>query len=453
MAILMVATACSNSDDEEPVEYTSHAYISSVTLGTVRRTIMVEDSLGKPVPETTTFAAGDVLMTINQRTRVIENHDSLLYGSKVDRLLLTIRFTGSDLAYRSTASEDDKWTAYRSTDSIDLTKPIQLRVTSSDERSETLYTLKVNVHQQDGDSLKWNHTQVADDLFGSMTAMKAACLNGRVIVLGQTDTDIQLAKVNEQGEWEKQSTDLPINAELQTLRCMDGTAYISTADGALYTSTDGAQWAQLGTTVSGLQLIAVTNNRLYAKVGSSLRHADLDASNWDAEESLDGESTDNLPTNVLGALYTIQSNGMQRIVMVGESSSESDSTLIVWSKSWSSEKKQDTSPWMYYNLDETGARPCPRLKDFNMMQYNSCIMALGGAPKTGFSGREALDYFYTSKDNGLTWRTERTLHLPKEAKAATTPIATTVDEEHYIWIITGNNVWRGRLNRLGFVRQ
>lgn len=453
MVITIVATACSNDEDEDTVEYTSHAYISSVTMGMVKRTIMVEDSLGKPVPESTSFSAGDVLMSINQRTRVIENHDSLLYGSHVERILVTIKYTGIDLAYRPVGNTDEKWTTYRTTDSVDLSKPLQLRVTANDGKSETLYTLKVNIHQQDGDSLKWNHVQVADDLFGSMAEMKATCLNGRVMVLGKTGTEIQLAEANAQGDWKKQSTNLPINVELQTLRCFNGKAYISTADGSLYTSTDAAQWAQLGTSVDGLQLIAVTSNRLYAKVGNSLRRADLDASNWDAEESLDGESADNLPTNILDAVVTTRNNGAQRITMVGESNSSTDSTLVVWSKLWSSEKKQDASPWMFYNLDEMGALPCPRLRDFNMMHYNDNIMALGGAPKTGFSGSEALDYFYTSKDNGLTWRTEFTLRLPKEAKGATTPIATTVDDEHYIWIITGNNVWRGRLNRLGFARQ
>ena len=87
VGVLLVA-ACSK-DDEETAK-TSHAFISSVKLGQVKRTLVVNG-----VVTHSTFTATDVKMSIDQRNRVIENKDSLLYGSNLDAALLNISFTGS----------------------------------------------------------------------------------------------------------------------------------------------------------------------------------------------------------------------------------------------------------------------------------------------------------------------------------------------------------------------
>ena len=69
------------------------------------------------------------------------------------------------------------------------------------------------------------------------------------------------------------------------------------------------------------------------------------------------------------------------------------------------------------------------------------------------TSHKALDAMYVSQDYGITWRPSTDIHLPVELKGADGCITSTVDENYFIWIITNAQVWRGRLNRLGFVQQ
>lgn len=452
LAVLSLVIVSCESTEEETIELNNQACISSVTLGTIKRTIMVTDTLGQIVPSNTTYTASDVRMSIDQRNRTIENLDSLLYGSKVSRVLVNIKYTGKSLHYRVADNDTAEWTMYSASDSIDLNKPIRLRVTASDEVGETYYTLKVNVHQQDGDSMKWNHTTVAEDLLGDLTDIKAFTLNGKVAVLGQASGSIQLVMPNTEGTWQKQATNLPADANLRTLHSYADKAYISTAEGRVFYTEDGTTWSEKGAAVEGLQLIAVTYNRLYALVGNTLRHADLEASNWDGKESLGDEKAEDLPTKIQDGIFYTQSNGTKRVILIGENTANSDSTYVVWSKSWNDDKKQDATAWMYYNQDGDNTFACPRLEGLSVFLYDNILTAVGGNPIKGFSACKALDYFYVSKDQGLTWRQEESVRIPEELIGTTTPIASTIDSENYIWIVTGCNVWQGRLNRLGFAR-
>ena len=60
---------------------------------------------------------------------------------------------------------------------------------------------------------------------------------------------------------------------------------------------------------------------------------------------------------------------------------------------------------------------------------------------------------FFSRDCGITWKPDYELHLPKALLGVGGPIASAVDSDKYIWIIANREVWRGRLNRLGFLRQ
>ena len=45
------------------------------------------------------------------------------------------------------------------------------------------------------------------------------------------------------------------------------------------------------------------------------------------------------------------------------------------------------------------------------------------------------------------------IHIPEALKGSEGCITSTVDYNYFIWIITNAQVWRGRLNRLGFAQQ
>ena len=440
LALVLLASSCSEKDN---VVNTSndYCYISSVILGNVKRKVQNTN---------VTFSAVDYEMTINQRTNNIENRDSLPYGSQLSRVIATIHFDGSTLAYREKGSNSE-WTSYNATDSLDLTKPLELFLTSNDNQSSRIYTLKVNVHQQEGDSLFWKQCDNNVAELTDMTDMKAFVLKDKLFVLGQKISGITLAErssTEAEGEWtETPITDLPATTDIQTLRQYEDMLYLSTNDGSIFSSADAKGWRQEGSTYSApLKLVEKTEKYYYAiSEGKILRSAD--ASTWE-EESLDTDAT-MLPTTDIRALSAEQANGNNRIILVGQS--ENSDNAVVWNKMWNDSEQEENAEWIYFPITHDNNIPCPRLEYLNLLSYDGKCIAFGGASID--NSKKALETMYVSQDYGITWRPDKEHRMPVELKGIEGCITSTVDENYFIWIITNAQVWRGRLNRLGFAQQ
>ena len=440
LALVLLASSCSEKDNVVSTS-NDYCYISSVILGNVKRKVQNTN---------VTFSAVDYEMTINQRTNNIENRDSLPYGSQLSRVIATIHFDGSTLAYREKGSNSE-WTSYNATDSLDLTKPLELFLTSNDNQSSRIYTLKVNVHQQEGDSLFWKQCDNNVAELTDMTDMKAFVLKDKLFVLGQKAFGITLAErssTEAEGEWtETLVTDLPATTDIQTLRQYEDMLYLSTNDGSIFSSADAKGWRQEGSTYSApLKLVEKTEKYYYAiSEGKILRSAD--ATTWE-EESLDTDAT-MLPTTDIRALSTEQANGNNRIILVGQS--ENSDNAVVWNKMWNDSEKEENAQWIYFPITHDNNIPCPRLEYLNLLPYDGKCIAFGGASID--NSKEALETMYVSQDYGITWRPDKEHRMPVELKGIEGCITSTVDENYFIWIITNAQVWRGRLNRLGFAQQ
>ena len=440
LALVLLASSCSEKDNVVSTS-NDYCYISSVILGNVKRKVQNTN---------VTFSAVDYEMTINQRTNNIENRDSLPYGSQLSRVIATIHFDGSTLAYREKGSNSE-WTSYNATDSLDLTKPLELFLTSNDNQSSRIYTLKVNVHQQEGDSLFWKQCDNNVAELTDMTDMKAFVLKDKLFVLGQKASGITLAErssTEAEGEWtETPVTDLPATTDIQTLRQYEDMLYLSTNDGSIFSSADAKGWRQEGSTYSApLKLVEKTEKYYYAiSEGKILRSAD--ASTWE-EESLDTDAT-MLPTTDIRALSAEQANGNNRIILVGQS--ENSDNAVVWNKMWNDSEQEENAEWIYFPITHDNNIPCPRLEYLNLLPYDGKCIAFGGASID--NSKKALETMYVSQDYGITWRPDKEHRMPVELKGIEGCITSTVDENYFIWIITNAQVWRGRLNRLGFAQQ
>ena len=440
LALVLLASSCSEKDNVASTS-NDYCYISSVILGNVKRKVQNTN---------VTFSAVDYEMTINQRTNSIENRDSLPYGSQLSRVIATIHFDGSTLAYREKGSNSE-WTSYNATDSLDLTKPLELFLTSNDNQSSRIYTLKVNVHQQEGDSLFWKQCDNNVAELTDMTDMKAFVLNNKLFVLGQKTSGITLAErssTEAEGEWtETPVTDLPATTDIQTLRQYEDMLYLSTNDGSIFSSADAKGWRQEGSTYSApLKLVEKTGKYYYAiSEGKILRSAD--ATTWE-EETLDTDAT-MLPTTDIRALSVEQANGNNRIILVGQS--ENSDNAVVWNKMWNDSETEENAQWIYFPITHDNNIPCPRLEYLNLLPYDGKCIAFGGASID--NSRKALETMYVSQDYGITWRPDKEHRMPVELKDIEGCITSTVDVNYFIWIITNAQVWRGRLNRLGFAQQ
>lgn len=449
LAVLFL-TSCIKENDGRV--YSDECYVSNVTLGTMRRAVKIKTEAGTDSVAYTTYSGHYFKMTVDQRNNTIENRDSLLYGTSVDAVLMNITFTGGVVAYRPADEDTLDWSYYNNTDSMDLTKPLHLYVVAEDSEHTRTYTLKVNVHQQEGDSLYWTRLDSVS-AFDGMTAMRAVVKGAQLMVLGKTSSGVKVAlrtSLDKEGQWKNLSTNLPQQTEVQTLKLQGENLFVSTADGVVYTSLDGLQWTACGAPKAGLRLAAVTERYLYAVLPDGI-YRSADGANWDAE-TLDDEVS-NLPYNLLNGRYYIQENGLHRLQILGCRNNEADTVAVVWSKVWTDSEPEGEAEWVYCASSYDMTHACPRLNDLTVVTYDGRGMAFGGASPEGLGVHKAMDGLYFSNDHGLTWHADAQLHCPTALYGVSGPLAGVVDEDKFIWIIADHQVWRGRLNRLAFERQ
>ena len=139
--VSFVITSC--LDDDNNIEYSPDATIHAFELDTT--------GLGK------------YKFTIDQLKSEIYNEDSLPVHADtiIDKILITKLTTASGVVTMKDQSGKDS--IINIADSIDLRKPIKLKVwstealagTSPDQTRE--YTISVRVHKHDPDSLRWNY--------------------------------------------------------------------------------------------------------------------------------------------------------------------------------------------------------------------------------------------------------------------------------------------------------
>lgn len=454
--ILLLALLCgllASCLKDEEVTYNDYCYVSSVSLGNIKRWSWTTDSLGNPVKYQTTYTGNVFHMTVDQRADTIQNRDSLLYGTDLSAVLVTISFQGATLLYRPAADTTAEWTAYNAKDSMDLSKPLHLLVVANDGASNRTYTLKANIHQQEGDSLYWNRLDSAVVALEGMDETKAVAQGSELRVFGRVGQDVCVASraiSGKAGQWERNRTNLPVDAQVGTLCQMGEVLYMGTAQGELYRSANAVSWERVSLMGQDVRLAGVGKSYLYAIAGQSLLRS-ADGQVWE-QEALDDDAS-YLPDTCVSLIAFDGDDGDSRVVMTGFRSQESDTTAMVWNKTWSAREQEQDHEWIFFTQTRENKWFCPRLSSLNVMAYDDRCLAFGGAADYAGGKYQAMDGMYFSSDYGITWKPDYELHLPTALQGVGGPIASAVDNDKYIWIIANKEVWRGRLNRLGFLRQ
>lgn len=453
-------TSCM-SDSESTVVESNSCYVSGVSFSTFRGKFTTKTSDG--LNDSTyyvTYSGTGYVFAINQKETSqsrpsIENRDSLPSNTDLSRVVMTLTYNGAVAYHRAAdAWEDDPWVMYNSTDSIDLRQPRHIRVVATDN-TERIYTLKVNVHKVDADSLKWNSV-AADPALDGTHPVKAVAWNGRMgVLLSQDDALWWMthACAND-GTWEKQATNLPSGTDIRSLCKSSSELYVGAEDGTLFSSADGVSWSEVDSK-EGLRLAGVSGDRLYAIFDGTIHSTALNNVEWQTEVLDEDDSL--LPDEEMAMLVYPQTESLTRMILLGNRKDADaadgqeeikDTTAVVWSKSWLDFEEESTETWMHYTRGWENTQALPKLTQINLMRYDGMLVVAAG--KSADGKIEALDKFFVSRDNGLTWWQYATILPPAEVKGAAGCLTAAVDEDNYLWIIAGGKVYRGRINRLGF---
>lgn len=200
---LLAFTSCLKGNDDEGTTYDDSA-ITAFSLGTLKYTKHAKTKAGADTIIHTTLNASSYKFYIDQMNREIYNVDSLPYGVDVRKALCTIAAkNGGSVVLKSMTSDSLKF--YVTTDSLDFSKPRTLIVYSQSGKYNRSYTVKVNVHKTQVGRFVWQSTTGQDSRLGTLSAMKAVAMNGKVYVMGTENgtTKLYATSSNQIQSWQQ----------------------------------------------------------------------------------------------------------------------------------------------------------------------------------------------------------------------------------------------------------
>ena len=449
---------CSDSDDSGTYsEDYSDALISSFTL-----------------PANPKYAPGlaNVFFSIDQKgiyeaglgyIGQIYNADSLPMGTVTNSLLANITTQSASEVmlynYNTETKEYSDSSLYSTTDSINFSHPVYVKVVAANRITTKYYEIKVNVHKQNPDSIDWQlyKNNVLPE-FNNIVQQKAVSMSGDAYWFTATPTNVYLNKagVNDMSSWNKSNVSWSTSGmlDLSTLTVYNDDIYCLTENGEMLKSSDGITFSQ-----------AMSNNTGFVNIIGSY------GENGSANQLIAIRKTDNV--NYF-SYFTAGSGWVNNGVVpadfpiegfsnsISYTAGKRDRITIAGGKTASGTLVK--SLWSYDGVDPWAVFPqvyLPGAEGRTLVSYESdprykdtfWFMICG---QTGANAYTSSIYY--SDNKGVSWREASSLvSFPKsfEARAFVSAI---VDEDFYINLLGGkttgnkelNQIWKGRLNNLVF---
>lgn len=449
IGLFMAACTISSCLDSDVVEYefSSNASITafSITDSIVTYYPAVVD--GKDTTLSKSVIGTDYPFVINQSEGLIYNPDSLPVGTDVSKVVVGI--TADTQGIYIVAEPDSIW---EETDSLNFNNPIKFKVLAEIGTFGRPYTARINVHQQDPDSLSW--TKMDSNFPKAVQKQKAVYINNCIYVFAEEDDQVVMTSATDGKNWsEPTAIDIPTKADYSSVTVWDNQFYIL-AENELYTSTNGFQWSKVESEQKITKLLAnIHTEKIQKIIGVDSENYYIESKDgivWDRYEAMPAE----FPTSHISSVsYALDTNDqLGRMILIGDNGIDTDTITSVWAT------LNTENVWNDISIEKANYA-CPKLENSQLIQYNDQLYMFGG-PGQHNGTIQAFEYFYVSQDHGISWKaiTEKVI-FPQEFNAlyeeAEGNYSCIVDDQQFIWIMwsqTGE-VWRGRINKLGFEKQ
>lgn len=427
---LTVVTLSSCLKDDENVSYTTYddTAITAFMVPKLNKYVHTTTKDGKrDSVYKSTFVATGYAFTIDQQKGLIYNTDSLPYGTDITRVVCSMTALNGGtiaLAYKSRAGRDSL-VYYVNTDSIDFARLAGARVYSSKGDTYRSYTIRLNVHQQQGNEFSWSPATVSP--LAQVAGRKLVACGEDLYLLGEEGGHTAVFR-RTGTTFEKLGADLGAGAYLNAT-ALDGTLYVLDG-GQLKTSADGRSWTAAAPAPAITRLIGAGTRKLYALSADGIVASADKGATW-TPESLDDEASRLPDTDLSLVRLATADTHTETLLLVGTR----DGQTQIWSKVEDA-TSASPAPWTYYPADSYNAHTLPALPHLQVIAYDDALLATGGS----------LSTFYVSRDQGLTWFADDTYRFAAASEAA---FALAADSSNVIYLtLAGDSqVWHARLAR------
>ena len=443
--ILMLMISCLGSDNEYESMVIKDAQIQSFTLS--------HDSI---------TGLGSVKFTIDQIEGLIYNRDSLPYGTEIAMVICSLQYAAGGIAGVQVSPEalPDSTYWWNGTDSLDFSKPVKFVTTAYDGETTKTYIAKVNIHTVIPDSMVWERYD--DSLLGKVVDEQKVIhteYQGAetyfMYVYSSEGYQLYSSPVSDTRNWTK----LPLaglpseNMLISQITEYEEAYYMNSTEGKLYSSPDGIAWSLSSGDESWSVrcLLGVLNeDRLLPSTltaivneGGKLVFARM---NKDGEWTTSGnEVPDKFPVIGFGNI-SFSNMYHEYLEVVAGRDKNNQLTNTTW---WT----QDGLSWAL--MTDENATYFEAKEGAMLTKYDGKFCLTGGINAEGKGSKE----IHFSSDYGVTWQLSDTLVVFPDEYAGRGFASIFVDEDYYMLIFGGktsdntkplDELWRGRINRLGF---
>lgn len=401
-----------------------------------------------------------VFFTIDQLNEEIYNADSLPVGTDFTKLLAQISFNSASKAIIRYSSGDTL--NYSSTDPIDFSVPFKIEVVAYDGVTTKTYNVKLNAHLQEPDSMQWNMLKYPMWDF-DFSKNKSVQFNDKFYTYFETPSSYKLfsSSTSDGNNWNSEDLNgFPEDALIYTITKFNNKLFLTTSGNLLYTSTDGKNWTLLTGQLGFITPVGVVRDNI------GIEHLIVEkvtGNDYYLAHSIDGTTYTEYTEN--GSKVILPSDFPQReFATITTPGSKSNKLSILGGIATNLNNAVLSSVHQMY-WDRYGLHIAYNLNNNSGFANRKGAMAYYYDDRMMVGGGNANDTIYndlfTSIDNGISWqRQDSLINFPMDFIPRANA-STYVDSNNFVWVFGGigeggialKEVWKGKINRLGFLNK
>lgn len=245
-ALVISAVSCNSNEENEDIDIVVTQSIVAIT----KFNLQANDSVMAHLDS--------VFFSIDLNNGVIFNADSLPKGTNVSKLIPSITFANTMYKAKLKFVQEngtDTIVDYLTNpdDTIDFSKPVILDVVAQDTTSAFTYTIKVNVHNQEPDSLMWDKmaTSPLPSRYSNPVAQKTLFKDSTAYCFIEERTGeytLSTSRELNEGVWNKENVVFEFTPDVESFTSTTDSFWMLSKEGNLYESQNGSVWENTGTT-------------------------------------------------------------------------------------------------------------------------------------------------------------------------------------------------------------
>ena len=444
MCTIGIILASCNRNTETTITTSSETEITSFYF-------VKQDSF--PGIATTTFTISHYA---SQDTGLITNIDSMTYRTPITKLVPRILFKATPAS--ATIILPDTSFVLTGRDTIDFSKPVMLRIISSDLKNTKYYRVVVNVHHVDPDLFDWEKLN-SGVIPQRSASTKGVELDGMFYLFANDGFTTTVYQSMDGTTWDDGSLPigLPANCHVRDILSADDTHYgldntklYYCQDGKLYTSSDASAWQEQdmsGETYVPRVMLMHFNDSVWMITEHTSNHTfHLAVEDGDSWRSYPEPLPANWPLTDFTAVEFISSSYRPRAMIVGGYDTEGNGLNSRWNIEYSL-----ADGYRYANF--AIQKPlCSAILGASVVWYGKRFYLFGGIDNEAeYISNTAL----YSDDEGLNWYPVDTTHNHLMNVFSTRTQTTAFVYESCIYLMGGQNriemfsdVMRGKLTSI-----